>query len=88
MSLIHETRGDFEITANILRITVSDESKTHIMYRANLSYDTVKRYIDRLIHLKMIQRKVDGNREVFVTTEKGKLFLERFNELKKVIEEK
>jgi predicted transcriptional regulator len=45
--------------------------KTKILYNANLSYEQLKKYLELLSSHGFIQKKVDGNRETWTTTEKG-----------------
>lgn len=56
---------------------------THLMYKANLSYSTLHRYLDVALKRDLI-RKVcsDDGSVVYYTTEKGKLLLEKLKEVK------
>lgn len=69
-------RRRIEIVADILRIVANGARKTHIMYQCNLSYKLLKRYLREVSKAELIQ--VDGDRSDYEITEKGKLFLEKF----------
>ena len=52
------SRSDIEICADILRVlTTGPASKTHVMYRANLSYGMLNAYLDLLISADLIEKK-------------------------------
>jgi predicted transcriptional regulator len=79
-----------EITAGILEIAKNGSRKTRIMYLGNLSFDLLQKYVDMLINLGLLQ-SADGPERMYITTDKGRQFLEDFNELQKhsgVVEEK
>ncbi len=61
----------------ILRAALEGAKKTHIVYRANLNFETVNRYLTLLKEKDLIEQK--GN--LYVTTEKGKEFQEIAKEL-------
>lgn len=70
-------RRRFEIIANILNAASENGAKkTRIMYAANLSYKLLEKYLDMTVRIGFM-RLNDGGYEV---TEKGVLFLEKFNE--------
>lgn len=50
---------------------------THVLYRTNLSYLRVRKYLDLLITMELAKEVVEEHR-VFVITEKGKHFLRIF----------
>ena len=75
-------RGMYDISADILRVARNGAKKTHIVYRANLNFAVVKRYLGRLERGDLITR-VD---EVFRTTERGIEFLDHFKALKGYLE--
>lgn len=50
---------------------------THILYRTNLSYLRLRKYLDLLITMELAKEVVEEHR-VFVITEKGKHFLRIF----------
>ena len=51
-------RSDIEICADILRVlTTGPVPKTHVMYRANLSYGMLNAYLDLLTSADLIEKK-------------------------------
>jgi predicted transcriptional regulator len=51
------------------------------MYKAKLSYAQLKTYTSMLVKLNLLRITTHEKRIVYQTTEKGKSFLERFEEL-------
>jgi predicted transcriptional regulator len=89
-------RSHLQIVAEILEIVRDGARKTHIMYRANLSYKLLCKYLDEVLKCGLV--RVDKS-ECYVVAPKGERFLERFysylkrrnrvhEELKAVDEEK
>jgi|Deesub1362B_J571_1020462.scaffolds.fasta_scaffold08319_4 predicted transcriptional regulator len=67
-------RSRLEIIADILKAAGDGSRKTRIMYFANLSYRLLERYLARVIEARLLSR----NGERYEITEKGKIFLEKF----------
>jgi predicted transcriptional regulator len=62
-----------EIYIDILKAVAEGKKKpTHIMYRANLSWTRLRRYIDFLISQDLLQEKVNEGSSIFLLTLKGK----------------
>ncbi len=62
-----------EIYIDILKAVAEGKKKpTHIMYRANLSWTRLRRYIDFLISQDLLQEKINEGASVFTLTMKGK----------------
>ena len=79
-----------EIAAGILEIAKNGSRKTRIMYLGNLSFDLLQKYLDMLVNLGLLQVR-NEKEKIYMATEKGRKFLEDFNELQKhseVVEEK
>ena len=70
-------RGRFEIIYDILSISRRSANKTRILYRANLSFSLLKKYLDLL----MTQGMLIENDGTFSTTKKGKEFIGEFERL-------
>jgi predicted transcriptional regulator len=75
-------RNRMEIAAGILEIAKNGSRKTRIMYLGNLSFDLLQKYLDMLVNLGLLQARNDKEK-IYVATEKGRQFLEDFNELQK-----
>ncbi|MBS7636761.1 hypothetical protein KEJ37_05445 [Candidatus Bathyarchaeota archaeon] len=76
-------RGEVEVLMDILSVCLNGVRLTHLMYRANLSYSTLHKYLLKALDKGLISnvRNSDGS-VVYHTTEKGKLLLEKLKEVK------
>ncbi|GEM_PF-802040 len=78
-------RSELDIIADILGIlSEKTQSITKIMYKANLSYNLTKYYVDRLLSLGLIE-KIERE---YCITDKGIKFLIIYSFIKSVIGEK
>ncbi|MEM2995108.1 MAG: winged helix-turn-helix domain-containing protein [Candidatus Bathyarchaeia archaeon] len=79
-------RGEIQILMDILTLSLKGVKATHLMYKANLSYSTLRRYLSAALKQNLI-RKVcgDDGSVVYYITDKGKLLLERLKEVKYVL---
>jgi predicted transcriptional regulator len=73
-------RSDIEISADILKVALDGAKKSHIVYRANLNFEVVKRYLRQLSDAGLINFPSLENR-LFQTTSKGKEYIQRFKKL-------
>jgi len=80
-------RGKFQIMGDVLLLATSGIKKTHIMYKANLSYEQVYLYLEELISKKLIEQDVSADGVVYRTTEKGRDFLSYYSHLTELLEE-
>ena len=78
-------RGKLEIMADVVYLSTSSIKKTHIMYKANLSYDQINRYLRELLKLGFIEAAIDDGTVIYRATEKGRLFLNYYNMMKKTM---
>ncbi|MDP9197269.1 MAG: winged helix-turn-helix domain-containing protein [Thermoproteota archaeon] len=72
-------RGKVEIMADVVNLCTSGIKKTHIMYKGNLSYEQINRYLLELLKKDCIQQDVDEGTTVYRATERGRLFLHYYN---------
>jgi predicted transcriptional regulator len=81
-------RGKLQIMGDVLTLATSGIKKTHIKYRANLSYEQVHLYLGELIGKRLIEQDVSsGDRVIYRTTEKGREFLLYYTHLVEFLEE-
>ncbi len=81
-------RGKIQIMGDVLALGTSGIKKTHIMYRANLSYEQVHLYLGELIAKRLIAQDVSSaDGIVYRTTEKGREFLHYYTRLTEFLEE-
>lgn len=69
-------RSRLEIIADILNAVGDGAKKTRIMYIANLSYKLLGKYLKKTVDAGLI----GCNNDFYEVTEKGRAFLERFND--------
>ena len=81
-------RGKIQIMGDVLALGTSGIRKTHIMYKANLSYEQVHLYLGELIGKRLISQDVSSSDGViYRTTEKGREFLLHYTRLVEFLEE-
>ncbi len=76
--MVDGRRSGLDICADILEIARMGAKKTHIVYKANLNFRIVERYLRWLMERGLLEREGD---RLYVTTEEGLRFLERYREL-------
>ena len=80
-------RGKIQIMGDVLTLGTSGIKKTHIMYKANLSYEQVHLYLGELIGKRLIAQDVSPDGVVYRTTEKGREFLLHYTRVVELLEE-
>lgn len=70
-------RSNLDINAEILQVVNKGAKKTQIVYKANLNFLVVKKYLNDLI----VKGLVSKNDTRYYTTEKGGDFLMSYQEL-------
>ncbi len=68
----------FEISADILIVARDGARKSHLVYRANLNFEVIERYLRRLKRGGLIA----NSGRIFQTTEKGVEFISQFKRFK------
>jgi predicted transcriptional regulator len=87
MSERKNNRGKIEIMADVLSLSTAGIKKTHIMYRANLSYEQILHYLNQLLGKGLIAQDVSDGSLVYRTTEKGREFLACYSRISELITE-
>ena len=72
----NKNRDRLDIVRDMLSAALVRVRKTNIMYKANLSYHLLEKYLDSLLEAGLVE--CDGN--FYFTTKRGGLFLEQYNE--------
>jgi len=76
-------RGEVQILMDILTTSLNGVKVTHLMYRANLSYSTLRKYLFATLNQGLIIKVNNNDGSVlYRTTEKGKLLLNKLKEVK------
>jgi len=70
-------RGRLQIIADVLSVVRGGARKTMIMYQANLSYKLLTRYLEEVLETGLVEL---GDDDCFELTQKGKEFLDKFDE--------
>jgi len=82
---ISNRRSNFEIIADMLRL--GEAGKTEIMYSANMSYFQLKKYLNFLLQLKLIDQVTVGNPIVtYRVTKKGLRLLRNIDNILQILE--
>lgn len=74
-------RRRLDIIVDILSVVGQNAKKTQIMYRANLSYKVLQRYLAEVTEASLI--RFENKTHCYVLTEKGKRFLEEYRKYHK-----
>lgn len=74
-------RSRFEIIGEILSLATDGARKTEIIYRVNLNFNVVNKYLNLLIQEGLINPTPDSARK-YKATEKGLEFLKAYKNLK------
>ena len=82
-------RGRLEIIREILTICCIPAKKTSILYRCNLSFSQLQKYLEYLIRRNLLNNTKNDGKTVYIITDKGKEFLEEYEHLNSfLVEEK
>ncbi len=80
--ILMKNRSFYEVTAAILKSAERDETRTKIMYKAMLSHEQCKIYLDSLLHSGLIDGSSSGNKMVYRITQKGDKFLSYYDQMR------
>ena len=80
-----KNRSRYEVIGAILKSASKEETRTKIMYKAMLSNDQCKIYLDSLLHNGLIQEVNSGNKMVYRVTHKGSKFLAYYDQMKELL---
>jgi predicted transcriptional regulator len=84
---IFAKRGRLEIIHEILVICSKPAKKTNILYKCNLSFSQLQKYLSFLITRNLISQFQSKRTNLYIITEKGKAFLDGYEELNRHLEE-
>jgi predicted transcriptional regulator len=80
-------RGKIEIMADVLSLCTTGIKKTHIMYKANLSYEQILYYLKLLSVRRLIIQDVRDGAILYRTTERGRDFLGYYFRMEELLRE-
>jgi predicted transcriptional regulator len=77
-------RNRLEVTRDILEILQKNRQVkiTHLIYKANLSNNSIKPYMEYLLKNRFMEEVNDKDKRFFKITPKGNEFLFEFNKIK------
>ena len=88
LKIAERRRDSHDIVAEILKTAVNGKIKTHIMYRAKLSYSQINEYLPMLVQKGFLDNtKISRGRQtaaVYRTTTKGLQFIENLQSINKL----
>jgi predicted transcriptional regulator len=76
-----KNRSKYGVIASILKSAIREETRTKIMYKAMLSNDQCRNYIDSLLNFGLIMEQNNGSKMVYKVTNKGVTFLDYYDQL-------
>jgi predicted transcriptional regulator len=80
-------RGEVQILIDILALSLKGAKATHLMYKANLSYSTLRRYLSVALKQGLLEKVCnDDGSTAYYITERGRLLLERLKDVKHVLQ--
>ena len=81
-------RSKLEMYVDILRVLAQRGplKLTHVMYKANVNCSVLKEYLDFLIKHGLVEERIVGKKRlVYALTQRGRIVLKHFRELKQVL---
>jgi predicted transcriptional regulator len=79
-------RSQMEIYIDIMKAVADGKRRpTHIMYRANLSWTRLKKYLDFLIRQGLLEETIDDGATTYLIAPKGKDVLGYFKRIESVL---
>jgi predicted transcriptional regulator len=80
-------RSNLEICANILGAIAEERGipKTQIMYRANISFQQLKKFLRLSLELNLIKEVKKEDRVTYEITEKGRMLLDSYQRVKELM---
>jgi predicted transcriptional regulator len=83
MEMVMMKRTSLEIIAEILSLCEQPQTKTHVMYRTNLSWEMAQKYLTQLQSRGLLQ--IHHSSTKYQTTRKGLKFIKKWKELIELI---
>ncbi len=80
-----KNRSRYEVIAAILKSVNKEETRTKIMYKAMLSNDQCKLYLDSLIKSGLVYEVSNGDKMLYRITPKGSRFLAYYDQMKELL---
>ena len=68
-------RDELRIMTDLMINMLEPTRTTHLLYRTNLSYSQLKKYLSSLLNMGLIEERIEPYR-AFSVTERGRIFLD------------
>jgi predicted transcriptional regulator len=78
-------RGRLEIIREILTISRKPAKKTSILYKCNLSFSQLQKYLEYLISHNLLANSKNDGKTFYLITEKGIQFIEEYEKLNSLL---
>lgn len=82
---LRDKRGKFSIIADMLEVAYGRAGKTQIMYKANLSFRQLEKYLRLMLKFDLLDEISNNGRKVYGATHKGITFLQRYYAIKELL---
>lgn len=76
-------RDKISILVDMLEAIGDGARKTHIVYRANLNFESCRRYLNAMRNAGLVEIQV-GSPMMWAITEKGRTFVKKYKEFKDI----
>jgi len=70
-------RSRIDIIIDVLEVAIMGVNKTSVVYRSNLNFKLAEKYLDLLQKHGLVENRVNK----YITTDKGKIFLQKAKEI-------
>ena len=88
MAAVSKRRDRHDIVAEILRTAIGGKLKTHIMYKAKLSYSQIQEYLKLLVEKGFLENMTIKRKRqtitMYKTTKRGMDFLDHLESINKL----
>ena len=70
-------RSRIDIIIDVLEVAIMGVNKTSVVYRSNLNFKLAEKYLELLQKNGLVENRVNK----YITTDKGKIFLQKAKEI-------
>jgi len=80
---VKRRRDKIAILVDMLEVIGNGARKTHIVYKANLNFESCRKYLNAMRNADLVDIRV-GSPMKWTITEKGRAFLKKYKEFKDI----
>ena len=81
-----ERRNRLDVLYQILLLCKEPQQKTQIMFKCNLSYKLLCKYMNFLVNSNLLKILNEGDKKYYQTTEHGEEFISEYEKLKNILD--